>query len=189
MPVFKFRVAWEDDDNIYRDIVLKTGQSFFLFHEAIKVAFEFKDNQPASFFESNDKWLRKREISSEITINKKDAPALSMMKTPVSALVDNPDKKFIYTYDPQKHWNFLIDLIGIEKDENPKVDYPSCVKSEGLPPAQTLARGISQDKMMEIEEKYDLGKDDLDEQGFGNEGEEESGKDETDSAEERNEEF
>lgn len=184
MPVFKFRVAWEDDDNIYRDIVLVSGQTFMQFHETIKTAFEFKDNQAASFFESNDKWLRKREISSVVLVNKKDASALSMMKTPVSALIDNPDKKFVYSYDPQKHWVFLIDLISIDKEPNPKIAYPACIKSEGLPPAQTLAKGLSEDKMLEIEEKYDLGKDDMDEQGFGDEGEEESTSDELDNNDE-----
>src|ERR1700744_2303387 len=113
MPILKFRVYWEEDDNIYRDIVLKTGQNFQSFHEAILTAFEFDKKHSASFFQSNDKWLRGREISSEILVNKKDAPSLSMIKTPVSALVEKPDEKFVYTYDPVKKWTFLIELIGI----------------------------------------------------------------------------
>ncbi len=171
MPVFKFRIVWEEDDNIFRDIVLVSGQTFMQFHEAIMTAFEYKDNMPASFFESNDKWMRKREISSEVLVNKKDAPALAMIKTPVSALIDNPDKKFIYVYDPNKQWVFHLSLISIERNESTKLTYPCCVRSEGLPPAQTMTKGFMQDKMVEIEEKYDLGQDDM-EEGYGNEGEE-----------------
>lgn len=181
MPVLKFRVSWEDDDNIYRDIALKTGQTFYEFHEAILKAFDFKDKKPASFFESNEKWLRKREISSEVLVNKKDAPALAMVKTPVSALVDKPDKKFIYSYNPGKIWTFLIELIAIDKEENSKLTYPLCVKSEGLPPIQTLAHGVANDKMLEIEEKYDLGKDDMDEQGFSNDSDDDSSSDNEDA--------
>lgn len=167
MPLYKFRVCWEDDDNIYRDIVLKNGQSFHTFQEVILKAFEFKKALPASFFESNDKWLHNREISSEVLVNKKDAPALSMLKTPVSALVDNPDKKFVYVYDPDKKWTFLISLIGMEKEDNPKIDYPFISKSEGIAPSQTAVKGIANERLLEVEEKYDLLKDDMDEQGFG----------------------
>ena len=35
MPVFRFRVHWEEDDQIYRDIEITNGQSFSLFQEAI----------------------------------------------------------------------------------------------------------------------------------------------------------
>jgi hypothetical protein len=167
MPLYKFRVCWEEDDNIYRDIVLKNGQSFQTFQEAILKAFEFKTALSASFFESNDKWLRAREISSEVLVNKKEAPALSMIKTPVSALVDNPDKKFIYVYDPDKKWTFLISLIGVEKEEDPKTDYPFVSKSEGIAPSQTTIKGIANERLMEVEEKYDLLRDDMEEQGFG----------------------
>lgn len=181
MPIFKFRVYWEDDDNIYRDIELKTGQTFQAFHETILKAFEFDNKHSASFFESNDKWVRRREISSEVLTNKKDAPALSMIKTPVSALVDSPDKKFVYTYDPVKKWNFQIDLIGIEKDEDSRKDYPVCVRKEGVAPAQTGIKGLSNERMMEIEEKYDLNKEDMEEQGFGSEGEDSGSDAETDN--------
>jgi len=173
MPVFKFRIAWEEDDNIFRDIELTTGQTFFQFHEAILLAFDIKTVGEASFFESNDKWMHLREISAQVLVNKKDAPALAMIKTPVSALVDNPDKKFIYTVnDNKREWTFLVSLIGIEREERQKQTYPVCVRSEGLPPAQTFIKDVAQDKMMEIEEKYDLQRDHMEEQGFADEGDE-----------------
>src|SRR5690554_6592849 len=98
MPLFKFRIYWEEDDNIYRDIVIKKGQTFLEFNDAILKAFEFDKKEPSSFFESNDKWSYGREISSEVLINKKDASALSMLKILVSALIEKPDQKFLYIY-------------------------------------------------------------------------------------------
>jgi hypothetical protein len=166
MPLFKFRVYWEEDDNIYRDIILKKGQTFLEFHETILKAFEFDKKKPSSFFESNDKWDQGREISSEVLLNKKDAPALSMLKTPVSALLDKPDKKFVYIYDPDKKWTFLIALIGLEKEENDKLTYPYISKSEGIAPSQTQLKGLANERLLEIEEKYDLNSEDMDEQGF-----------------------
>lgn len=163
MPVLKFRVFWEDEDTIYRDIALLTGQTFLEFHEAILKSFEFNNKHAASFFESNDKWLRLREISSEVASNKKDAPALSMTKTPVNALVNTPNKKFIYEYDRDKKWIFLVELIGLEKNENIKISYPHCFRKEGIAPAQSGVKGIAVERMMEIEEKYDLGQQEMEE--------------------------
>jgi hypothetical protein len=94
-----------------------------------------------------------------------------MARTPVSALVAKPDQKFIYVYDPAKHWTFLVELIGVTKDEDIKKTYPYVVRREGIGPAQYGVKGVSPDKLMEVEEKYDLGADEMAE-GFGSEGEE-----------------
>lgn len=165
MPVLKFRVYWEEEDAIYRDIALLAGQTFAAFNDAILKAFDFDNKHAASFFESNDKWTRFREISSEVLTNKKDAPALAMVKTPVSALVDHPNKKFVYVYDRVKMWTFLIELIGLEKEESYKVTYPHCFRKEGIAPAQSGIKGLAVERMMEIEEKYDLGQTEM-EEGF-----------------------
>lgn len=181
MAILRFRVYWEDDDQTYRDIELQTGQTFLEFHQCILKAFEFDGKHPATFFESNDRWDRQgRQFSSEVMVNKKDAPALSMAKTPVSALITVPDQKFIYVYDPAKKWTFLVELIGVSKEETYRRVYPFILRKEGLAPAQYGIKGVSVDKIMEIEEKYDLGADEMAE-GFGNEGEGEGGSEATET--------
>lgn len=171
MPLLRFRVYWEEDDQVYRDIEIRPAQTFLDLHKSIIQAFEFDGKHTASFFESNERWQRGREINSEVLVNKKDAPALSMMRTPVSALITTPDHKFVYEYDPVKKWIFLVELIGVSKDENPKLTYPYVFRKEGVAPAQYGIKGVNPDKLMEVEEKYDLSADEMAE-GFGNEGEE-----------------
>lgn len=171
MPLLRFRAYWEDDDQIYRDVEVRSNHSFLDLHQVILKAYEFDGKHSASFYESNDRWQRGREINSEVLVNKKDAPALSMMKTPVSALVAKPDQKFVYVYDPAKHWTFLVELIGVEKDEHPKRTYPFVLRKEGIGPSQYGVKGPGHDALMEIEEKYDLSSEDMAE-GFGSEGEE-----------------
>lgn len=171
MPLLRFRVYWEEDDQVYRDIEIRANQSFLDLHSGILKAWEFDGKHTASFFESNDRWQRFRELNSEVLVNKKDAPALSMTKTPVSALVAKPDQKFVYVYDPVKHWTFLVELIGVSKEEDPKRSYPFVLRKEGIGPSQYGIKGVNEDKMLEVEEKYDLGADEMAE-GFGNEGEE-----------------
>lgn len=169
MAVYKFRVAWEEDDNIYRDIELISGQTFEEFKNTILKSFEFDNKHSSSFFESNEKWQKLREISSEILKNIKGADKLSMIKTPVPALVDNPDKKFIFEYDPVKNWVFLISFIGVTKEEDFKITYPNVSRVEGIAPAQSGIKGISTEKLLEIEEKYDINKEDMDADGFSEE--------------------
>jgi len=171
MTILRFRVYWEDDDQTYRDIEISGNQTFLEFHQGILKAYEFDGKHKASFYESNDKWIYGREISSEVLVNKKNAPALSMLKTPVSALVSNPDQKFIYVYDPAKKWTFLVELIGVSKEETSRRVYPFMLRKEGIAPAQYGIKGVNPDKIMEIEEKYDLGEDEMAE-GFENVGEE-----------------
>jgi len=170
MTILRFRIFWEDDDQTYRDIEIAGNQTFLDFHKAIVAAYEFDGKHSASFYESNDKWAYGRELNSEVLVNKKDAPALSMLKTPVSALVSVPDQKFVYVYDPVKKWTFLVELITVLKEENSRRVYPFLLRKEGVAPAQYGIKGVSPDKIMEIEEKYDLGAEEMAE-GFGNEGE------------------
>ncbi len=171
MPLLRFRVYWEEDDQVYRDIEIRAGQTFLEFHKAIMQAYEFDGKHSASFFDSNERWQKGREISSEVLVNKKDAPALSMMRTPVTALIVKPDHKFLYEYDPVKKWNFLVELIGVSKEEDAKRTYPFVLRKEGIGPAQYGVKGVNADKLIEVEEKYDLTGEDMAD-GFGNEGEE-----------------
>ncbi|MCW3464025.1 plasmid pRiA4b ORF-3 family protein [Chitinophaga nivalis] len=172
MPVLKFRVYWEEDESVYRDIVIKPNQTFLLFHQAILQAFEFDAKHKATFFRSNDNWQRGREIILELDQEPRKVAPLLMADTAIAAAVKDPNQKFIYLYDFAKNWSFLVELIGVSKDENSKVTYPVCVRKEGLAPSQYGTKGLVGDKLVEMEEKYDLNKEGMDQDGFGEEGEE-----------------
>lgn len=172
MPVLKFRVYWEEDESVYRDIAIKPNQTFLHFHQSILQAFEFDTKHKATFFRSNDNWQRGREIILEKDPAPRKAEPLLMSDTPIAAAVKDPNQKFIYLYDFAKNWTFLVELIGISKDENAKVTYPTCVRKEGLAPSQYGTKGLIGDKLVEMEEKYDLNKEGMSEDGFTEEGEE-----------------
>ncbi|MFY0254594.1 hypothetical protein ACDQ55_11635 [Chitinophaga sp. 30R24] len=175
MPVLKFRVYWEEDESVYRDIAIKPNQTFLAFHQAILQAFEFDSKHKATFFRSNDNWQRGREIILEPDNQPRKAEPLLMADTMIAAAVKDPNQKFIYLYDFAKNWSFLVELIGVSKDENSKITYPACVRKEGLAPSQYGTKGLVGDKLVEMEEKYDLNKEGMDADGFGEEGEEGEG--------------
>lgn len=172
MPVLKFRVYWEEDESVYRDIAVKPAQNFLQFHQAILVAYEFDSKHKATFFRSNDNWQRGREILLEMDKQPRKAEPLLMAETTVGSMVKAPNQKFIYLYDYAKNWTFLVELIGVAKDENIKLSYPACVRKEGLAPSQYGTKGLIGDKLVEMEEKYDLNREGMSEDGFSEEGEE-----------------
>ncbi|MFH5905937.1 hypothetical protein ACHM19_15525, partial [Clostridium perfringens] len=66
MAILKFRIYLEEDDAVYRDIVIKHTQYFQDLHFAILKSYEFDNKHQATFYRSNDNWQRGREISFAI---------------------------------------------------------------------------------------------------------------------------
>jgi hypothetical protein len=158
MAILKFRVYFEEDDSVYRDVVVRHTQHFLQLHQVILKAYEFDSKHQATFYRSNDHWQRGREIS----LDKYDKPykvdPLLMDATTVGSEIRDPNQKFIYVYDFVKNWSFLVELINVSKEDNGKLDYPAVVKTEGIAPSQYGTKGLVGDKLTEIEEKYDLTK-------------------------------
>ncbi|HVU97948.1 MAG TPA: hypothetical protein VHE34_22145 [Puia sp.] len=171
MAVLKFRVYFEEDDSIYRDVAVRHTQSFLQLHQVILKAYEFDNKHQATFFRSNDHWQRGREISLEKYDRPYKVDPLLMEATPIGSEIRDPNQKFIYVYDFVKNWSFLVELINVSKEEGGKGDYPVVIKAEGIAPSQYGTKGLVGDKLTEIEEKYDLTKGT---EGFGEEGEAES---------------
>ena len=169
MAILKFRIYLEEDDSVYRDVAIRHTQHFLQLHKVILKAFEFDDKHAATFYRSNDHWQRGKEITLKKYNNKTyTVEPLLMEACVIGSEVNDPNQKFIYVYDFLKNWSFLVELINITKEENPKIDYPAIVRVEGIGPSQYGTKGLVGDKWAEIEEKYDLEKN-LD--GFGEEGE------------------
>jgi hypothetical protein len=183
MAILKFRVYFEEDDSIYRDVAVKHTQSFLQLHQVILKAYEFDSKHQATFFRSNDNWLRGREISLEKYDKPYKADPLLMVDTTIGSEIRDPNQKFIYVYDFVKNWGFLVELISVSKEDTAKLDYPAVVKTEGIAPSQYGTKGLVGDKLTEIEEKYDLTKGT---EGFGVKGED--GESESEEGEEAGEE-
>jgi len=169
MAILKFRIYFEEDDSVYRDVVIRHKQTFFDLHEIILKSFEFDNKHAATFYRSNDNWQRGREITLEVYDRKYKAPPLMMRETTIGSEVHDPNQRFIYVYDFAKNWTFQVELINVTKEENPKLTYPAVIRKEGIPPSQYGTKSLLGERFADIEEKYDLTKG---AEGFGEEGEE-----------------
>jgi hypothetical protein len=170
MAILKFRVYWEEDDAIYRDVLVKHTQSFLALHEIILKAYEFDQIHGATFYRSNDIWKRGREISKEVYEKEYVAPPLMMSETLIGTEIIDTNQHFIYVYDFAKTWTFLIELIQVIKnaDADLTLEYPIISRTEGVGPMQYGSKGLLGKNFADIEEKYDLSEA---KEGFGEEGE------------------
>lgn len=156
MAILKFRVYLEEDESVYRDVVIRHTHNFQDLHEVILKGYEFDNKHKATFYRSNDHWLKGREISLEKYEKEYKAEPLIMSETTIGSEIKNPNQRFIYQYDFNKYWGFLLELINVSKEENPKTIYPSVVRIEGIAPSQYGTKGLLGPKFADIEEKYDL---------------------------------
>jgi hypothetical protein len=181
MAFLKFRVYWEEDDAIYRDVVVKHTQNFTELNNIILKAFDFDQKHDATFFRSNDIWKRGREISKAVYEKEYVAPPLLMEETTIGSEIIDTNQHFIFLYDFIKSWTFLIELIQVIKnaDADMSLEYPIVSRIEGVGPMQYGTKGLLGKTFADIEEKYDLSEA---KEGFGEEGEdaEDGDKDEED---------
>lgn len=180
MAIYKFRVTYEDHEDVYRDIEIKSTQHFEAFHKAIQDAIGFDNSKPASFYVSDDYWRKGLEITSleeekneeeEEEEKSKRSPKKLMSKSRLVNFIDDPHQKFLYVFDFTAQWTFCIELIKILLEE-PKGDFPRCVKSSGkapkqykltnIPPPSSLEEDIEEheeEPLLLQEEAYDESED------------------------------
>ncbi|MFN4931171.1 MAG: IS1096 element passenger TnpR family protein [Bacteroidota bacterium] len=128
--IYKFRIQFEDYDDVYRDIDIETTQTFEDFKLAILNAVGFDQQHECAFYTSDDLWRKGRDLTV-----KKDGTPASLAKRVICDFVDAPHQRFLFIYDLNVQWSFLIELMKIGQPE-PKKSYPLCVKTFGIAPKQ-----------------------------------------------------
>jgi len=136
MAVYRFRVAFEDYDDVVREIDIKSNQTFEDLHRAIHQAIGYKCEYPSSFYVSNDQWIKGEEITFMPNQRRIDRGIVQMDKVKLSSRIDDPHQKFYYTFNFDRPFDFHIELLKILLDETPGTIYPAVVKSSGEAPKQ-----------------------------------------------------
>jgi hypothetical protein len=154
MAIYRFKVYLEDNEDVFRDIDIKAAQTFEQFHTVIQEAFKFDAKHASSFFVSDDYWRKGQEITlrkedlplEEEEIRKNVDPKKLMSETKIAKFIEQPHQRFVYVFDPNVQWTFLIEMIKIV-EENKKLDYPAIVKSIGNPPKQYKQVAVAKEEL------------------------------------------
>ncbi|MEY4602913.1 MAG: hypothetical protein RIT43_205 [Bacteroidota bacterium] len=136
MAIYRFRVTFEDYDDVSRDIEIRSAQTFEDFHHAIHSAIGFDASKPASFYMSDDHWTKGNEISNRELKESEVEKVVTLRKSRLCDFIADPHQKIYYIFDPETQWSFRIELIKIIVQEEAGATYPRCIKSAGEAPKQ-----------------------------------------------------
>ncbi|UKT62358.1 plasmid pRiA4b ORF-3 family protein [Pedobacter mucosus] len=133
MAIYKFRITFEDFDDVIREIDIKSNQTFEDLHKAIHKSTGYKVDKPSSFYVSTDNWLKGDEIAFLPSERKKDRVVL-MENSKLSGFIEDPHQKFYYIYNFDRPYDFHVELVKIILDADPNIDYPFLSRSVGEAP-------------------------------------------------------
>jgi hypothetical protein len=136
MALYRFRVTFEDYDDVTREIDVKSNQTFEDLHKAIHHSTGYNPEFSSSFYISNDQWIKGEEITYLPNQKRIDRGIALMEKVRLSNRIDDPHQKFYYTFNFDRPFDFHVELMKIILDETPGVTYPAIIKSVGEAPRQ-----------------------------------------------------
>jgi hypothetical protein len=149
--IYKFRISFEDFDEVIRDIEIRSTQTFEDLHQTIQACIGFDGTKPASFFISNDNWVKGQEISIDKRVSKDGNVSALMRDSKLCNYIADPHQKIYYVSDYEANWTFHIELVKILPNVEIIKNYPVCVKSINDPPKQynTISKPVVVDEEFE----------------------------------------
>jgi hypothetical protein len=136
MALYRFRITFEDYDDVTREIDVKSNQTFEDLHKAIHQSTGYNFEFPSSFYISNDQWIKGEEITYMPNQKRIDRGVALMDKVKLLSFIDDPHQKFYYTFNFDRPFDFHVELMKIILDDTPGVVYPAVIKSVGEAPKQ-----------------------------------------------------
>jgi hypothetical protein len=175
--VFRFKVVFEDIDDVERIIDVGAKNTFRDFHNKIQESIGFDNLKTASFYKTNDTWRPGEEFCTDPKPNAKAAGASALGK-----FIDDPHQKFLYIYDPEVgNWHLRAEVMKLFRAEV-GVDYPTIFKMEGESPKQFVkTKDTDKDPSAKLFKEADAIIDELTEE------DDEEDDDEDDEEDEKNE--
>ncbi|MDB5008173.1 MAG: Plasmid pRiA4b ORF-3-like protein [Mucilaginibacter sp.] len=136
MALYRFRITFEDYDEVLREIDVKSNQTFEDLHRAIHQSTGYNSEYPSSFYISNDQWIKGEEITYLPNQKRIDRGIALMDKVKLLSYIDDPHQKFYYTFNFDRPFDFHVELMKIILDDTPGVVYPAVIRSVGEAPKQ-----------------------------------------------------
>lgn len=132
MNVLKFRVMYEEDDSVFRDVEILPTQSLLNFETVIIQSFNLPVSDQNQFFSSDDQWHLLRPLPQRDE-RSRNAPRAKILPALIS-YIDDPHQKFIFRYSGTSEFTFLAELLSITGQEKKEVEYPVVTRKQGASP-------------------------------------------------------
>jgi hypothetical protein len=157
--IYRFRVILDNDteEDIFRDIEIREGDTMEDLHNTITQSFGFDGMEMASFYISDDDWNQGEEIAM-MDMSEAGNDVKMMRTTIIKDISHEAVTRLIYVYDFMNMWTFFVELAEIV-EEAVGTDYPNLMFVKGQVPDE------APEKIFEVEDDaddYDEFEDDLD---------------------------
>jgi hypothetical protein len=208
--IYRFKVWFEDQEDIIRWIDIKPGHTMQHLHNIIQESIGFDGKELASFFVSDDRWRRLKEVQLDASANAVNSgdvvyksqtigghQPILMETVKIRELVNDPHQRFVYVSDYAVLWTLYCELVAIAETDAKKT-YPSIYRSEGKAPRQRedgKFKMLDDDEFDALAEKILAAKNakalliEQEEELLDGEDDEDDFDDEEDDADENNDEF
>jgi hypothetical protein len=154
MAIYRFRISFEDFDEVVREIDIKSNQTFKDLHEFFLKNVGYDPEKSSSFYVSNDQWIKNEELAYLPNPRKVNNAIALMENSKFSKFIDDPHQKFYYIYNFEKPYEFHVELIKI-LENNPELTLPSLFKTVGEAPKIVLPNFTPEDLVGDEEDFID----------------------------------
>jgi len=137
--IFHFLIVSQEHKNFRLEVELTENQTFFDFHSIIQKSLGYESHQLASFFISDRRGLKEKEISM-LDLGMNGGVYYIMQKSNLSALIHSKGQKLIYTFDFLNDRSLLIELTDIIMEKN--LSEPLVTLKLGDTPQQVLGEDV-----------------------------------------------
>ena len=148
--IFHFQITSQESKNFLLEIELAGNHSFFDFHSIIQKSLGYESHQLASFFISDKRWLKIKEISM-LDLGMNGAAYFIMQKTKLTDLIHFKGQKLIYTFDFLNDRSLFIELTEIIMEKN--LNEPLVTSKLGDTPVQVLGEEIVEKDTVDVLEE------------------------------------
>ena len=136
MAVYRFKISFEDYEDVYREIEVTSDQTFAQFYTVVLSSIGFEDHGVASFYMSNDSWKKGTEITNKEGKLKDGKPVNLMAKALLKNYIADPHQKIYFVIESESVWAFHVELIKILPTADSHQSYPFVKKMIGDAPQQ-----------------------------------------------------
>ncbi|MCS6990995.1 MAG: hypothetical protein NZL95_03955 [Chitinophagales bacterium] len=134
MSVLRFRIMYEEDDTIYREVEILSSQTLQKFVESVRSSFGLAPQLAAELYTGNDAWHKVHHLPLTGSLPAGGSGAQGVLGAqPLIKFIFDPHQRFIFEINDTSE-QLLIELYSISDAVRSDVSYPVLVRSNGASP-------------------------------------------------------
>jgi len=159
--LYLFRIISDEEKDFCRDILIDQSDTFLDFHRLLQKNLKYDPSQLASFYITNDKWEKLKEITLiEMEIDE-GAHTETMEKCMIGEYIFDTNQRLLYVFDFFSDRAFYIELMETF-DKTSQKPTPLITSEKGTPPPQLMFLSGNDDADLFSDDNNRMDPDDFD---------------------------